>query len=107
MSYSIDLRNRVVAFVRNGGSKAEASRRYEVSIWCISDWMKREDLMPIKVIRRKGKLDWEAVKKHVETHPDALLRERAEHFKVHINAIWNALEKMNLTHKKKPKIPGA
>ncbi len=30
MTYSIDLRKRVVEFVRQGGSKAEASRRYEV-----------------------------------------------------------------------------
>lgn len=101
MSYSIDLRNRVVAFVRKGGSRVEASRRYEVSIWCVNDWLKREDLTPIKVVKRKGKLDWEALKKHVELYPDALLRERAEHFKVRIYSIWNALQKMGITHKKK------
>ena len=101
MSYSVDLRSRVVAFVRNGGSKAEASRRFEVSIWCVTDWLKRKDLTPITPSRRKGKLDWDAVKKHVETYPDMILKERAKHFKVHINAIWYALKKMKITHKKK------
>ena len=30
MTYSLDLRQRVVNFVKKGGSKAEASRRYEM-----------------------------------------------------------------------------
>ena len=34
MAYSVDLRERVVGFVGNGGSKAEASRRFGVSLWC-------------------------------------------------------------------------
>ena len=41
MTYSLDLRQRVVDFVKkNGGSKAEASRVYDVSIWCVYDWCK-------------------------------------------------------------------
>ncbi len=39
MTYSIDLRKRVVEFVQGGGSKAEASRRYKVSLWCVNDWL--------------------------------------------------------------------
>ena len=35
MAYSIDLRERVVNFVKNGGSKAQAARKYEVSRWCV------------------------------------------------------------------------
>ena len=35
MTYSLDLRKRVVGFVENGGSKAEASRRFGVAygVW--------------------------------------------------------------------------
>lgn len=101
MTYSLDLRKRVVEFVKNGGSKAEASRVYKVSIWCVYDWCKRVDLEPKKLPqRRKRKLDWEAVRYHVQKHPDALLRERAEYFGVNINAIWYACEQMNLSRKK-------
>ncbi|NJK57672.1 MAG: IS630 family transposase, partial [Pleurocapsa sp. SU_5_0] len=42
MTYSVDLRKRVVEFVAAGGSKAEASRRYEVSLWCVNDWCQRK-----------------------------------------------------------------
>ena len=100
MTYSLDLRQRVVAFVNNGGSKAEASRRYSVSRWCVNDWCQRPSLAPKKVKRRSRKLDWEALRKNVQQKPDALLRERAEEFGVHINAIWYALKEMKQTCKK-------
>ncbi|MYC78881.1 hypothetical protein F4X10_24205 [Candidatus Poribacteria bacterium] len=35
MSYSSDLRQRVLNFPDNGGNKAEASRTYKVSRTCI------------------------------------------------------------------------
>ena len=101
MSYSLDLRHRVVDFVKNGGSKAEASRVYKISEWCVYDWCKRIKLEPKQPSqRRKRKLNWEALRIHVQEHPEALLRERAEHFGVNINAIWYAGNKMNLTVKK-------
>ena len=101
MTYSIDLRKRVVEFVQNGGSKAEASCRYKVSIWCVNDWCQRKDLKPKVTKRRQRKLDWEALSRHVEEYTDALLRERAQHFGVHINAIWYASRHMKLTRKKR------
>ncbi len=57
MTYSIDLRKRVVKFVKDGGSKAEASRRYEVSLWCVNDWCQRQDLTPKPQQRRQRKLE--------------------------------------------------
>lgn len=100
MTYSIDLRKRVVNFVNEGGSKAEASRRFEVSLWCVNDWCKRDDLAPKVHSDRNRKIDKEALRRHVEQNPDALLRERAEVFGVHINAIWLMMRKLKLTHKK-------
>jgi len=100
MAYSVDLRKRVVGFVNNGGSKAEASRRYGVSLWCVNDWFKRDDLEPKPSSVRNRKIDREGLRRHVQLYPDALLRERAEHFGVHNSAIWYQMHKMNLTHKK-------
>ena len=79
MTYSIDLRKRVVEFVRDGGSKAEASRQDKVSLWCVNDQCKREDLTPQPQKGRKRKLDWEALSRHIQEYPDALIRERAQH----------------------------
>ena len=101
MTYSLDLRQRVVDFVKNGGSKAEASRVYEVSIWCVYDWCKRKELAPKQLPeRRNRKLDWKELRRHVQEHPDALLRERAEYFGVHTSAIGYACKQMKLTPKK-------
>ena len=100
MTYSLDLRKRVVDFVLQGGSKVSASRHFSVSVWCVNDWCSRATLEPKAHGRRQRKLDWQAVKKYVEEHPDAVLREIASHFSVHKNAIWYATQKMKLTHKK-------
>ena len=100
MAYSMDLRKRVVGFVENGGSRAEASRRFGVSLWCVYDWFKRDDLAPRPSSVRNRKIDREALRRHVQQNPDALLRERAEFFGVRINAVWSMMRKMKLTHKK-------
>ena len=90
MTYSVDLRKRVVGFVASGGSKAEAARRYEVSLWCVNDWCRRKNLAPAPQFGRKRKLDWQALARHIQENPDALLRERAQYFGVHTSAIGYA-----------------
>ena len=63
---------RVVDFVNNGGSKAEASRTYKISEWCVDDWCQRTELKPKKPPqRRTRKLDCEALRIHVQEDPDA------------------------------------
>ena len=100
MTYSMDFRKRVVNFVSSGGSKAEASRRLEVSLWCVNDWCRREKLAPKVHGLRNRKIDKEALRRHVQLYPDALLRERAELFGVRVNAVWSMMRKMKLTYKK-------
>jgi transposase len=102
MTYSVDFRKKVVAYVRNGGGQAEAARHFDISLWCVRDWLTRKDLQPRqKGVPRQRKLNKEALRAHVRDYPDALLRERAAHFGVHINAIDVALKAMKLTHKKR------
>ena len=107
MAYSVDLRKRVVEYVKEGGEKKEAAKIFKVSLWCVYDWLKRENLEPIKVKRRKRKLDWEALKQDVKDRPNALLKERAKKFGVKINAIWYALKEMRISYKKNIPIRGA
>lgn len=101
MAYSIDLRQRVVNFVRSGGKRIDASKRFLVSLWSVDDWCKRKDLKPIAPPGRPRKnLDWEGLRKDIECHPDKLLRERAQENGVRINAIWYATRQMKISHKK-------
>lgn len=100
MTYSLDLRRRVVNYVEEGGTKAAASKIYQVSRWCVYDWCKRDRLEAKPRKRRSRKLDWEALRHHVREYPDALLRERAQYFQVNINAIWYACIPKKLTNKK-------
>ena len=46
MTYSEDLRERVVEFVRAGGSKSKAAEQFKVSRWCVYDWLSRKSLEP-------------------------------------------------------------
>ncbi len=99
MSYSIDLRERVVNYVRNGGSLAAAAKLFQVGRATIYRWLGAPDLQPKPAKERKRKLDKAALAAHVRDFPDALLRERAAHFGVTINAIWVALKKLAITKK--------
>jgi len=100
MRCSSDLRRRVVSFVRGGGSKAEAARRFKVGEASVYRWLKPGGLTH----KRPGpqtahKLDWEAVRRHVTTHDDLTQAEAARHFGVSRHCIWNALHKMGWTRK--------
>ena len=103
MSYSLDLRKRVVEWVEKGGSGSKASKLYQVGRATIYRWLNREDLRPTRVKRRKRKLDWEALSQDIEENPDEKLAERAKKFGVRTNAIWYAIKEMKITRKKKSK----
>ena len=104
MAYSLDLRKRVVGFVEEGGSKAEAARRFRVSEWCVQDWCRRPNLGPKRHGTRRRKLERQALRQHVAQYPEATLKERAQHFGVQINAIWVALKHLKITCKKNPAV---
>ena len=100
MAYGIDYRRRVISFVNEGGSKLEAARLFKVHPETVYEWLKRgKDLKPRVAKVRQRKLDKAALARHVKEHPDALLRERAEYFGVHVNAIWVALRAQKFVKK--------
>jgi putative transposase len=103
MPYSMDLRERVVNYVKGGGSKAEAARRYEVSEATVYLWLKRKTLEPTVVKRRHRKIDWKALENHVHQYPEATLQDRAKYFRVNPSAIWYALKQLQITRKKNSK----
>ena len=102
MTYSLDLRERAVAYVRSGGSQSDASRLFNVTSRTLYNWLRREDLAPKKHGFRHRKLDKAALFAHVRDFPDALLRERAAHFGVSEVAIWKSLRQMKIVKKNDP-----
>jgi transposase len=82
MTYSLDLRQRVMDFVASGGGKTEAARRFSVGRQTVYDWLKREDLAPKRYVRTKMKLDPEALRAYVAENDDAYLYEIGAHFSV-------------------------
>ena len=103
MSYSIDLRKRVLDFLSDGGSKAAASRTYKVSRTCIYKWLAAEDPLHLEKPGPRGphRLDYAALKQHVADFPDHTQLERATHFGVSKSCINYALRKLNITRKKR------
>ena len=99
MTYSIDLRERVVDFVRSGGSKAEAARRFGVHRDTVYDWLSRGDIAPAAHGQRHRKIDKERLRAHVKQYPDMVLRERCKIFNVTIQALSHALKTMNIRKK--------
>ncbi len=104
MSYSIDLRKRVVDYVENGGRIAQATRIFQVGRATIYRWLGRTDLRATQVKRRKRKLDWKALENDVKENPDARLIDRAKKFGVRPSAISYALKEMKMKEKKQQQL---
>lgn len=104
--YSLDLRERVVAFIEKGGKKLEASRRFEVCRSTIDKWLllKQETgtLQPLPLAPRSWrKLDPIALQTYVEKYPDERLEDYAKHFQTSPTGVWRALKRLKITRKKR------
>lgn len=100
MPYSEDMKKQVIQFVEHGGGISKAAKLFNVGRASIYRWLGQSDLKPVKVKRRQRKLDWEALKKDIQEHPDDKLADRAKKFGVKISSIWYALKQMRITRKK-------
>ncbi len=101
MTYQLSHRQAVIPYIKDGGSKVEASRIFKVSRDTLYRWLKLTDLRPpAREKTRNGKIDKQALRAHVEQYPDLLLRERASHFGVHLSSMRHALKKMKIGKKK-------
>lgn len=103
MSYSQDLRSRVLEYVLSGGSKAEAARIYSVSKRTVFYWISRAskgiiDRKPGPVKNRK--VYESKLKDLLFLKPDAKHSELSRHFNVHPTTIGKALKRLNITRKK-------
>ena len=102
MTYSTDLRTLVLSFIKEGGTKAEAVRRFKVGRATIFIWLKQSEHHKAGIPGPKSswKFDQEELAQEVRLHPDKLLKELAAPRGVGIDAIARALKRMGITRKK-------
>ena len=102
MTYPLSFRELVISHIAEGGSKASASRLFNLSPDTINRWwLSRSDLAPKrKHPRRAYKLDRSKLAQLIEANPDMMLKELASELGVSINSVFHSLKIMGYTRKK-------
>ncbi|MDM8567878.1 IS630 transposase-related protein, partial [Candidatus Halobeggiatoa sp. HSG11] len=107
MSYSTDLRKRVVNYVtEEKNSMRSASKIFDIHYNTVKDWIKifnkNGELSPKPILgKQPTKINLATLKKQVSEHPDWFQHEHAQTFDVTQSAISKALAKLGITCKKK------
>ncbi len=104
MAYSNDLRLRVVEYVENGHTLAQAAELFKVHIGTVIAWRKRYRATGNveRKVRRpvNKKIIPEKLAEYVQEHPDAYLKEIAEVFGCCPSSVLKRLRKLGITRKK-------
>jgi len=110
MLYSMDLRKRVIAAIRSGMTKTQASEVFHVCRETIYSWLRLEEktgsLEPQTGFQRghsHGITDLDAFREFVDEHPDWTQEEMARHFSVSSSTISRTLKKLGYSRKKRVK----
>lgn len=107
MSYSKDLRNRVMSYVRGGGSKAEAAALFSVSRSQVYVWLRQGASYSIGKPgpKKNRKVDAEQLASAISSCPDTRIKELGERFGVHESTISKALKRLGIVRKKNTSLP--
>ncbi|BAP56963.1 transposase [Thioploca ingrica] len=105
MSYSVDLRERVVKFVMKGNSRRQASNLFEVHYNTVKSWVRiyqaEGRITPSQSAGLKPyKLDREALTREVQEPPELFQSEQAQTFGVVQSTISKAFQQLGITRKK-------
>jgi transposase len=104
--YSDDLREKALIYYDKGGkSQAEVSDIFGVSHRTFSQWVKLRKAgdfrrRPQQKQRAPAKIEDAALRRYIDEHPDAYLREIAVVFKVSDVGILKACRRLGITRKK-------
>ena len=104
MSYSKDLRERVVKYRLSGHTIKETSEVFGIGMYSVSQWVKKYketgDLSNKPLNRGFKKIDPEKLKEYISEHPDAYQKEIAIIFGCSATAVGKALKNLGITRKK-------
>ena len=71
MPYSLDLRQKVINFVENGGTLTKAAYTFGIGRASIYRWLSCPTQSATKVKSRQRKLDWKELEKDVKQNPES------------------------------------
>ena len=111
MSYDIKFRQRVIEYMDEGNSYRKTAEVFKVSLSTLQkwkSWLKETGTLEAKVRKRTWrKIEPQRLKKYVEEHPDAYLKEMAEEFGCSDVAILKALRRLKISRKKNHSFSGS
>ena len=109
MAYEEKYRRRAIDYMAEGHSYRATAETFRVSISTLLEWKSQlKETGSLASKKRKEtwrKIDPEKLRKYVEEHPDAYLKEIAAHFKCRIYAVEKALARLKISRKKNANIP--
>ena len=102
MAYSRELRERVLRFIEEGGSKVAASRLFDVSRATVFLWVQQGEEFTVGKPgpRSNRKLDCNQLVCLLEARPDMMLKELAQTLGVGISTVSYSLKKLGYSRKK-------
>ena len=105
MTYSIDLRQRVLDYHESGHKIKETCEIFSISRHTVYRWVKvkKETGSIAPKVRTHGaiKLNDEGLIKYIKEYPDKTLREYGDQFGLTISGMSRAFNRLGITHKKK------
>ncbi|XVJ51632.1 MAG: hypothetical protein HEQ32_05970 [Vampirovibrio sp.] len=101
MSYSEDLIKCVVEYVKEGGSKSNASRLYKVSRPTLYRWLNAPSLKAKKPgPKARRSIHLIDLQNLIDAEPDLYLAEMAECFNTSYSTVWRGCRDLEITRKK-------
>ena len=105
MAYSVDLRSRVIEFIKEGNTQERARVVYKVGTSRIKrrlSLLSETGSLEKRAITRKApKYEAEKLNAYIESKPNALLKDIAGHFGGTISGADSALKREKITYKKR------
>jgi transposase len=100
MTYSRDFREKVLSIKEKEClSFAAVAKRFDIGIASVVRWTKNIESKKTRY-KPATKIDMEALKKDIETYPDAYQYERANRLNVSRMGVAHALKRLRVTYKK-------
>ena len=105
MAYSIDLRSRVIDFIKEGHTQEETGKIFKVGVSTIKRWLallSETGSLERRPLERSPRIfESEKLNAYVEENPNALLKDIAVHFGGSISGADSALKREKITYKKR------
>jgi transposase len=105
MAYSIDYRKRVLEYIDEGHTYAQAQEVFKIGSTTIKEWKKllsETGTLEKRPLKRNSRVyESDKLCAYMEENPQALLKEVAAHFGGSISGANSALERAKITLKKR------